>query len=529
MESLQGVQTKMNKIWKEAEKDIVIHGGKMNIIESCVDRHAVENPDRVAFVFEGENGHEASFTYEMLENETNRFANMLKNLGVRRKSRVFIFLPKVPEMYISFLGTIKRGSISAPLFEAFQEEGLMLRLERGDADVLITNKELLKRVPRDVKKRVKSLKHILVVDSDDYKNEIARSSDRFKTELVDKKETALMIFTSSTAGTPVAGVEISHYALVQQHYTGKLVLGLNWFDNYWCTAHPAWVTGSVYGIISPLSIGCTNYVLEAHFDSLKWIDFIKKHKISVIYTAPTALKMLKHNIKKEDLRGVRNICSVGEALPRTIFEHYKKLGVEINDTYWQSETGAIVIANRPGEKKKAGSIGKAIPGISTRIKDEMMELKADWPAMMTGIYKHPQMYKSYFDGSWFKTNDRATRDKEGYFFFLGRKDDIIKTSGERVSPLEIENILLKHKAVHESAVIGVPDKAKGEIIKAFVVLNSGFKASNALEDELAMFVKKNYAGHAYPKLIDFVESLPKTNSGKIIRMELREKEARKKS
>jgi acetyl-CoA synthetase len=247
----------------------------------------------------------------------------------------------------------------------------------------------------------------------------------------------------------------------------------------------------------------------------------------VIYTAPTALKMLKHDMKKEDLRGVRNICSVGEALPKTIFEHYKKLGIEINDTYWQSETGAMVIANWKGMKKKIGSIGKTIPGITAKIKDEMMELKADWPSMMTGIYKHDAMYKSYFDKGWFKTNDRATRDKEGYFFFLGRKDDIIKTSGERVSPLEIENILLKHKAVHESAVIGVPDPAKGEIIKAFVVLNKGFIASDSLKEELEMFVKKDYAGHAYPKMIDFVPSLPKTHSGKIMRMLLREQEAKK--
>jgi acetyl-CoA synthetase len=400
---------------------------------------------------------------------------MLKNLGVGRKSRVFLFLPKIPEMYISFLGTIKQGSIAAPLFEAFQEDGLMLRLERGNADVLITNKELLKRVPKDVKKRVKSLKHILVVDSEDYKTEIVKCSSAFDAEMMALEDTAVMIFTSSTAGTPVAGVEIPHYALVQQHFTGKLVLDLKPWDNYWCTAHPAWVTGSVYGIIAPLSVGCTNYVLEAHFDSAKWIGFIKRHKINVIYTAPTALKMLKRDIKREDLRGVRNVCSVGEALPKTIFEHYKKLGVEINDSYWQSETGAMVIANYPGMKKKPGSIGKALPGITAKIRDEMMELEKGWPSMMTGIYKHASMYRSYFDKQWFKTNDRAKRDKEGYFFFLGRKDDIIKTSGERVSPLEIENILLKHKAVHESAVIGVPDPAKGEAIKAFVVLHPGFK------------------------------------------------------
>jgi acetyl-CoA synthetase len=513
--------------WRSAEKDVVIRGGKMNVIESCVDRHALNEGDRLAFVFEDERLGITALTYEQLEKETSRFANMLKNLGVKRKSRVFIFLPKIPEMYLSFLGTIKHGSIAAPLFEAFQTDGLMLRLERGDADVLVTNSELLQRVPKNVKKKVPSLKHILVVDSPEYKEMLEKSGDKFKTEMMSKKDTALMIFTSSTAGTPVAGVEIPHYALVQQHMTAKLVLDLDGLDNYWCTAHPAWVTGSVYGIIAPLSIGCTNYVLESHFDARKWIDFIRMHKINVIYTAPTALKMLKPEIKKEDLMYVENVCSVGEALPKTIFEHYKKLGVEINDTYWQSETGAMVIANYPGMKKKIGSIGKALPGIEAKIRDEMIELKKGWPAMMTGIYKHPQMYKSYFDGQWFKTNDRATKDRDGYFFFLGRKDDIIKTSGERVSPLEIENILLKHKAVHESAVIGVPDKLKGEVIKAIVVLHPGFKASPKLKEELAMFVKRNYAGHAYPKIVAFVPSLPKTHSGKIMRMYLREKERKK--
>lgn len=518
---------KMNAIWKNAEKDIVLHGDKMSIVESCVDRHAAESPDRIAFVFEDEVNKSRAYTYEQLEKEVNKFANLLKKSGVRKKSRVFLFLPKVPEAYISFFGAIKQGSIAAPLFEAFQEEGLMLRLERGDADVLVTNKELLNRVPKDVKKRVPSLKQVIVVDSFEYKNEIARCSDKFKAELMDRKDTALMIFTSSTAGTPVAGVEISHYALVQQHSTAKLVLDLSEHDNYWCTAHPGWVTGSVYGIIAPLSVGCTNYVLESHFDARKWIDFIKMHKINVIYTAPTALKMLKPEIKKEDLRRVRNICSVGEALPQTLFEHYKKLGLEINDTYWQSETGAMVIGNYLGMKKKIGALGVALPGITAKISDEMIVLKPDWPALMTGIYKHPQMYKSYFEKGWFKTNDRATRDKEGYFFFLGRKDDIIKTSGERVSPLEIENILLKHKAVKESAVIGVPDPARGEIIKAFVVLNKGIAGSGGLKTELGMFVKRNYAGHAYPKEIEFVSSLPKTNSGKIIRMELRERERKK--
>jgi len=510
------------QFWKEKEKDIIIHGEKMNITESCVDRHALTTPDKTAFVFENETKRIKKFTYKQIQIEINKFANMLNELNIKENSRIFIFLPKIPEMYISILGTIKQGSIAAPLFEAFQEEGLKLRLVKGEANVIITNKELYSRIPKDIKKLIPCLKHILIVDDSYYQKKIKKQSEKFKIVLKNKKDTAVMIFTSSTAGTPVAGIEISHQALIQQHYTAELVLGLDKNSDYWCTAHPGWVTGTIYGIIAPLSIGCTNYILEAHFDAKNWIEFMKKNKISVVYTAPTALRMLKPEIKKQDLKFVKNICSVGEALTKAVFDFYKTLGIEINDTYWQTETGAIVIATWKGLKKKYGSMGKAIPRITAKIIDGTISLKPDFPAIMTGIYKHNKMYKDYFKNNWFRTNDSAKVDNEGYFFFIGRKDDIIKTSGERVSPIEIESILMKNKAVKEAAVIGIPDELKGNILKAFVVLNDKIQANEKLKEELSTFVKQNYAGHSYPKQIEFIKSLPKTNSGKIIRMKLRE-------
>lgn len=509
----------MDSIWKEAEKNIVFHASKLNIIESCVDRHAKSNPGKTAFVFET-NGRRDEFKYGQLLEEVNRFSNLLKKLRLRKNSRVFMFLPKIPEMYISILGTIKQGSIAAPLFEAFQQEGLELRLKRGQAHVLVTNKELFSRVPKNIKKIVPSLKHILIVDSKEYKAQIKKMSTKFSAVLKNKKDTSVMIFTSSTAGTPVAGIMIPHYGLVQQDFTARYVLGLKKEDHYWCTAHPGWVTGTIYGILAPLSVGCTNYVLESHFDARDWIRFMKKNKISVIYTAPTALKMLKSDLKKTDLEG-RKIYSVGEALTTGLFDIYKKLGVEINDTYWQTETGAIVIANRPGMRKKPGSMGKAIPGIKAKITDGVITLVPDWPAMMTSVFRHKKMYRDYFKKRLFFTNDLARRDKDGYFFFEARKDDIIKTSGERVSPVEIEGALLKNKSVKEAAVIGIPDEIRGSVLKAFIVLEKDVVASDKLKEELSMFVKNNYAGHAYPKQIEFVKSLPKTNSGKIIRAQLR--------
>ncbi|MBS3100482.1 AMP-binding protein [Candidatus Pacearchaeota archaeon] len=511
----------MFDIWKKAEKSVVLHGSKMNVIESCIERHASEYPDKIAFVFENESGRIKKYTYAELKTEVNRFANLLKKLEIKKGERIFIFLPKCPELYISFLASVKHGSIAAPLFEAFQTQGLELRLNRGNANVLITNKQLLTRLEN--RRKFKNMK-IIVVDSSEHKRQIKKCENEFDSVLVDKKDTAVMIFTSSTAGTPVAGIELPHQGLIQQHYTADLVLDLKPEDKYWCTAHPGWVTGSVYGILAPLSIGCTNYVYESHFKADKWLDFLRKHKISVVYTAPTVLRMFKYDIRKRDLKYVRNLCSVGEALTKTTFNYIKKLGVSINDTYWQTETGAMVIANWPGLKKKSGSMGKAIPGIKISIIDKTIHLKPAWPAMMTGIYKHDKMYKGYFKNGWFKTNDMAKLDKQGYFFFIGRKDDIIKTAGERVSPIEIENVLIKHKNVKEAAVIGIPDKLKGSIIKAFIVLNKNIKADDNLKEELKTFVKKNYAGHSYPKEIQFIDKLPKTNSGKIIRAKLREEE-----
>jgi len=494
------------------ERDVVFRKDKLNVIESCVDRHAEKTPDKLAFVFEGESV--KKYSYKELQREVNKFANLLKDLGVKENSRVFLFLPKVPELYIGFLGALKHGCIVTPLFEAFQTQGLELRLKKGEANVLVTNKELSRRL-----NKIKCIE--IIIDSKEYTDKIGKCSDEFEVVLKNKKDTGVMMFTSSTAGTPVAGIEIPHYGLVQQHFTGKFVLGLKKEDNYWCTAHPGWVTGSLYGILVPLSIGCTNYIYTPHFKSEKWISFLKKHRISVVYTAPTALRMLKPVIKKNDLKSVKNIACVGEALTKTTFSFYKKLGVEINENYWQTETGGIVIGNWPGLKKKSGSMGKSVPGIDARIKNGMIVLNPKWPAMMTGIYKHEKMYKSYFKDGFFITNDSAKKDGEGYFFFIGRKDDVIKTSGERVSPIEIESILMKRKAVHEAAVIGVPHETRGSIIKAFIVLNKGFEESEKLKEDLAMFVKKNYAGHSYPKEVEFIDELPKTNSGKIIRGRLR--------
>ena len=500
--------------WKELENEIITHNGKMNLIE-VIERWATNEHDKLAVHFEDENGKVSEYSYIQLIEETNKFANLLGVLGIKN-SQVAVFLPKCPEIYIAILGIIKSGNTAVPLFEAFQEQGLELRLGRADVSAVVTNKELFERVEK-IKSRVKTLKETLIIDSGDYKEKISKQKKDFRAVLKDKDETCLMMFTSSTAGTPVAGIEIPHYGAVQWIYTAKEVLNLNKESKYFCSAHPGWVTGSIYGVLAPFLIGSSVYSIAGRFNSKKWIEFLKKNKISHIYTAPTALKMLKQDIKKEDLKSVKNLYSVGEALPESLVEFYKNLGVYIIDTYWQTETGAIIIANTG---KKPGSMGQAI-GVNIAINNNMIIIEKPWPSMMTGIYKHEKMYKDYFSGKWFKTNDMAEK-KGDNFYFIGRKDDIIKTAGERVSPLEIENILLKHHAVKEAAVIGIPDEIKGSIIKAFIVLNRDFKESEKLKEEISQFVKQHYAGHSYPKQIEFAKELPKNNAGKILRKGLKE-------
>ncbi len=499
----------MKKVdWKKEEKEIVFQGNKLNVVET-IEKIAMENPDKLAVVFKNRFTTE-KLTYSELIKKINQVANYLNKKKIKKNSRVFIFLPKCIEFYYLFLGIIKHGSVPCPIFEAFQEQGLYLRLDRGDADAVITNKELSKRLDKNKYKKV-------IIDRA-FRKQLKSQKEKFSRVLKNKKDTCLMIFTSSTAGTPVAGIQIPHQGAVQWKYTAEKVLGLDKNKNYFCSAHPAWVTGSVYGILAPLLTGCCIYSIAGRFDVKAWLKFIKKNKIDIIYTAPTVLRFFRGNIKKSDLENVEKIFSVGEALQKSIVQAYHRLGLDVIDTYWQTETGAIVVAN---VNKKEGSIGEAI-GVKIKTKKGMMVIEKSWPAMMTGIYKHEKMYKSYFLGKEFKTNDLAVK-KGSNFYFSGRRDDMIKTSGERVSPIEIENILLKHPAVKEVAVFGIPDKQKGEIIKAVIVVNRKFegKMSEKLKEQISMFVKQNYAGHSYPKVVEFIDKLPKGNSGKIIKSKLK--------
>ncbi|MBM3283113.1 acetate--CoA ligase [Candidatus Gottesmanbacteria bacterium] len=547
--------TSHNFSWEKASKSELtwLEDGKINAAYNAVDRHlGTFRKNKIALYWEGASGETQKYTFEELTNLSNRFGNYLKDLGVIRGDRVFIFLPRIPYLYISFLGILKIGAIAGTLFSAFQEQALFDRLDNSQAKILITNNELSQRI-KNIRKKLPHLKHIILVDQLGFSDELDQYSSSLHIARMDKEEYAFMLYTSGTTGKP-KGVVHKHLAILSEHVTAKFVLDLHDEDTYWCTADPGWVTGIAYEILGSWSNGVASVVYEGRFDAEKWYQIIEKYKISIWYTAPTAIRMLMAKemslIKKHDLSSLRHLLSVGEPLnPEAIRWGIRAFGLPFHDTWWQTETGAICIANYPCLDIKIGSMGKPIPGITAEIIDDKgkilpagqegnLALLPGWPSMMKTIWRRPEKYKSYFlpskvisRNSWYISGDRARKDKDGYFWFIGRADDVIKTSGERVGPFEVESALVEHPAVIEAGVIGKPDPLRGEIIKAFVVLNEeqklkvkSQKYAEDLKIELSGYVKKHLAGHAYPREIEFIDKLPKTRSGKIMRRILKAKE-----
>ncbi len=536
---------KKNFKWSKFRKEIFwMKKGKLNTAVNSIDKHiGTVRENKIALIWESKDGVEKKFSFRELFELSNKFANVLKKLGLKKGERVFFLLPRIPELYYSYLGTIKYGCVAGTMFPAFGPEAILDRLKDSGASVLVTDSNLVKRVNK-IKSKLPSLKHVLIVDKPskreiDFHKELNNASEYFKPKAMNPEDTAFMLYTSGTTGKP-KGVLHAHRSALYEHLTAKMVLDIHDTDVYWCTADPGWVTGIAYGILGSWSNGATSLVYEGRFNAEKWYELIEKHSVTIWYTAPTAVRLLMGSgdelVKKFDLSSLRHLASVGEPLnPEPIKWSLKVFKLPFHDNFWQTETGGIVIANYPSLKIKAGSMGKPFLGITaTIINDEGKELpigvegnlalKPNWPGLMKGIWKNKKKFNKYFLKKWYVTGDKAVMDKDGYFWFVGRSDDIIKTSGERVGPFEVESALISHHSVLEAGVIGKPDKVKGEIIKAFVVLRKGVKPSKALVKELQLHVKKNYAGHAYPREIEFVDSLPKTQSGKIMRRLLKARE-----
>jgi len=524
--------------WAEARKEISWFAkGKLNAAYNALERHnRSQRKNKVALYWEGKNGEKRKYTFLELSLLSNQFANFLKSLGIKKGERVFFFLPRIPELYYGFLGTLKIGAVAGTLFSAFGPQALKDRLGNSGAKVLVTTKELYRRVQK-IEKDLPDLKKVILIEN--LTQTLSKFSIKRKCLPMKPKDPAFMLYTSGTTGKP-KGVVHTHQAILLEHMTAKWVLDLKENDVYWCTADPGWVTGIAYEILGSWSNGASTLIYEGRFEPKKWYQLIEEYQVNVWYTAPTAIRMLAAKglklVKKFDFSSLRHLASVGEPLnPEAVWWGLKAFDLPFHDNWWQTETGGILIANYPSMNIKPGSMGKPIPGIKAAVVNDKgkalpakkighLAIKPPWPSMMKAIWRRPKKYKSYFKKGWYISGDLAYKDKDGYFWFVGRADDIIKTSGERVGPFEVESSLIEYPGIVEAGVIGKPDPIRGEIIKAFVVLKPSLKPSKALKSKLQTYVKTHLAGHAYPREIEFVKKLPKTRSGKIMRRLLKAKE-----
>ncbi len=541
-----------NFSWKAVEQELGYREGDViNIGWYCSDRICDRgNGEKTALVWEGLGGKEKRFTYDDVRLASNTIGAYLRDLGIRKGDRVCLFMDKIPELYLGFLGILKIGAIAQPLFSAFGDESLAIRLGNAESAAIITQKKHVGKVRR-IRDGLPSLKHVIVVDDDGKKplqeREVAFSLgseapvDGFDIFPTKAETPSVLHYTSGTTGQP-KGVQHVHYSLISQYLTAKWVLDIRDEDIYWCTADPGWVTGTSYGIIGPWSLGATQCVLDVGFSAENWYRFIEKHRVSLWYSAPTAIRSLmkagEELIGKFDLSSLRHLTSVGEPLnAEAVIWSEKVFGKPFHDTYWQTETGSIMITNFPGMKVKPGSMGKAFPGITATVLDPetyepydgpgkkgLIAFRPGWPAMMRTYWRNVETYRGKFKNGWYLSGDRSSVDQEGYFWFVGRDDDVINTAGHLVSPFEVESALLEHEAVAESAVVSKPDEVNMEVVKAFISLKPGFAPGKKIELEIMNFIRKKLSPLAMPQEIEFVDSLPKTRSGKIMRRLLHARE-----
>jgi acetyl-CoA synthetase len=548
--------------WEEARAalDGLPDGGGLNIAHEAVDRHAAgERAAQTAIRWLSKDDDVVEVSYRELAERTSRFANVLDQLGVVAGDGVFLLLGRVPELYVAALGALKHRAVLTPLFAAFGPEPIRQRLELGHGRVLVTSRRLYERKVVPIREQLPELEHVLIVDADgqppegtlDLATLLADAPTSYEIAPTDPETPSLLHFTSGTTGTP-KGAQHVHQAIVAHTATARFALDLHPDDVYWCTADPGWVTGTSYGIVAPLALGVTMVVDEAEYDTARWYRILDEQQVTVWYTAPTAIRRLMRAgddaLAGRDLSWLRFIASVGEPLnPAAVLWGLDTLGRPIHDNWWQTETGAIMVANFAAVEVKPGSMGLPLPGIDVaivaRTGDEddpdatlgvevldepdvegELALKAGWPSMFRTYLGQPERYGRCFRDGWYLSGDLARRDADGYLWFLGRSDDVIKTAGHLIGPTEVEGVLTAHDAVVEAAVIGIPDEVAGEVVKAYVLLYPEVEPTPELLRDLQGFARKRLGPAVAPREMVVAESLPKTRSGKIMRRLLKARE-----
>ena len=538
--------------WDDVEKEIdFLPGGGLNLAYEAIDRHVAHgNGAKPAMLWEGKNGEKETYTYDDMRRETNRFANVLGSLGVEKGTRVFTFMERVPEIYFTVFGTLKAGCVIGPLFSAFGPDPVRDRMEDSGAKVLVTQPDLRKKIA-EILPQLPDLQHVIVVNKNgrsteplaegdlDYYALMNEASDDFGPIATTRDDYSIMHYTSGTTGKPKGAVH-RHNAVIQHYLTGKWCLDLHPDDIYWCTADPGWVTGTSYGMSAPWTNGVTQVIYEGGFSARKWYQILEDYNVTVWYTAPTAIRMLmKSGVelpKTFDLSNLRFAASVGEPLnPEAVEWGVEAIGMPFHDNWWQTETGGIMIANYACMDIRPGSMGRPLPGINPGIIDAEGNEKPDgtegnlavrtpWPSMFQTYWQQQERYDSRFVNGWYITGDEAVRDSDGYYWFIGRSDDVINTAGHLVGPFEVESALIEHPAVAEAGVIGKPDPIAMEVVKAFVSLKDGYEPSDELRRELMGFARQKLAAAVAPREIEIIPGLPKTRSGKIMRRLLKARE-----
>ncbi|MGD8589241.1 MAG: acetate--CoA ligase [Chromatiales bacterium] len=543
--------------WEAARAQLagLPNGSGLNIAHEAVDRHAAgPRAGHVALRWIDRQYRSHDYSYQRLRELSNRFANLLKDLGIDAGDRVFSLTSRIPELYITALGTLKHRGLFSPLFAAFGPEPIRTRLQLGKARVLVTTDALYRRKVAQLRPSLPELEHVLIVGRNeavdapphtlDFHRLLAVADPDYSIQPTDPESMALLHFTSGTTGPPKGAIHV-HQAVIMHQLSGRLALDLHPEDIFWCTADPGWVTGTSYGIIAPLTLGATLIVDSEEFEAERWYRILQQQQVSVWYTAPTAVRMLMR--LGADLAGryaggkLRYLASVGEPLnPEAVRWGQQAFGLPFHDNWWQTETGAIMISNYPSMDIKPGSMGRPLPGIEAAIvrrtptgEIEFIEqadspgelaLRRGWPSMFRGYLDEPVRYRDCFAGDWYLSGDLATRDGDGYYWFVGRADDVIKTAGHLIGPFEVESVLLEHPAVTEAGVIGIPDPVVMQVVKAFVALKPDYLPSEELRRELLGYARKRLGSIAAPRVIEFRSDLPKTRSGKIMRRLLRARE-----